>query len=324
MTPEEFSLELGKSYASAAGKESVTTLAKGIQALFPFWGIKKKALDVAIDGIEKSDSSPEEKMFRIMSLRKQHKEWKNQSAILDAAFSVVDSNPELPPPSDIDEEFISRFLDAGKHVSDKDVQIMWGNILAGEFESPGSTPKSVTRVLSEMTKSHAEIFSTLCSMYVYLAPLSPNGDIAGISEVLLVPNQRYFPNNSVDGISFEALNELEFLGLIKFKPEGLGVTLSVNSSGQIYVVYNNSTVRFKNWSESQFPCGTVTLTPAGSCIARFVERKNLADYVPALKNYICSKSKIKLDEISASSLQINEIKDATGKTIYQFNIAGAE
>ena len=55
-------------------------------------------------------------------------------------------------------------MDAGAYVSDENVQIIWGKILAGEFERPGSTPPSMRRILTELTPELARVFEKICGM----------------------------------------------------------------------------------------------------------------------------------------------------------------
>ena len=72
--PDEYALEVAKAAAEAAGKESVNKLSIGIGGLFPFWGLKKKAVDAYINEITTSTLSPEAKMMAIANARKTYKD----------------------------------------------------------------------------------------------------------------------------------------------------------------------------------------------------------------------------------------------------------
>lgn len=69
-TPDEYGLEVAKAAAEAAGKESVNKLSAVIDSIFPFWGLKKKAVDAYIMEIESSNLPPEAKMMAIASAKK--------------------------------------------------------------------------------------------------------------------------------------------------------------------------------------------------------------------------------------------------------------
>ena len=83
MEPENPGLEIAKAMAGEMGKESVNKFANIIRGLFPFWGLKRTAVDTYIREIEKSNMSPEAKMFAIANTKKTYREIKNQSAIID-------------------------------------------------------------------------------------------------------------------------------------------------------------------------------------------------------------------------------------------------
>lgn len=170
MEPENLGLEMSKAFAGEVGKESVNKLASVFHGFFPFWGLKARAIDVYVREIENTSLSPEAKMYAIANAKKTYEEVKNQSAIIDVAYSAVCGEPgdSQNDPMDLDAELILRLTDAGKFVSDEELQLLWGNVLAGEFENPGSTPKNIVRILSELSKEYATILSSLCSLQVVL------------------------------------------------------------------------------------------------------------------------------------------------------------
>ena len=64
-TIEEYGLEIAKATAESVGKESANKLFEIIGGIFPFWGLKKKAVSTYISEIENSNLSPEVKMMAI-------------------------------------------------------------------------------------------------------------------------------------------------------------------------------------------------------------------------------------------------------------------
>lgn len=74
MVTEDCGLEIAKAAAEAAGKESVNKIANIIGGVFPFWGLKKQAVETYIDEIKKSNLSPEMKALSIADVKKNLKQ----------------------------------------------------------------------------------------------------------------------------------------------------------------------------------------------------------------------------------------------------------
>lgn len=142
--------------------------------LFPYAGIKKKAVDMYIEEIENSDLSTEAKMISLLNAKKTLKKIKNQKNIAEIAKENAKEGTDFSEKSGVSEEWFDRFMESASYVSSEEMQLVWGKILANEFEQPGCTPRNMTRILSEFTQDYAKAFRTLCSMRVLL--ISVNGD----------------------------------------------------------------------------------------------------------------------------------------------------
>ena len=105
--------------------------------LFPYAGLTKKAVDMYIDEIEKSDMSPEAKVFSVVNARKTIKKIKNQKCIADIAMNNAKEGTDFSDKSGVSEEWLERFMDSAGFVSAEDIQIIWGKILANELETLG-------------------------------------------------------------------------------------------------------------------------------------------------------------------------------------------
>lgn len=291
MEPENLGLEMSKAFAGEAGKESVNKLASAIHGLFPFWGLKAKAIDVYVREIENSGLSPEAKMFAIANAKKSCREIKNQSAIIDVAYSAVCGEPDNSQndPVDLDDELILRLLDARKFVSDEELQLLWGNVLAGELENPESTPKYIVRILSELSKENAVIFSNLCSLQVSL--FADSGSqlwLLGPSFMILQEDAFYLKQLNINSTK---LRELEHLGLIDYASIGTyNKTIQSSFFPYIHIVCGNKVITTYTKDDS-FNCGTVILTAAGSRIANFVPNQYNSQHMDTIvkklqENYI--------------------------------------
>lgn len=285
MEPENPGLEMVKAFGEGAGKESAGKFAEFIGGLVPFWGTKKKAVDVYVREIEQSNLSPEAKMIAIANVKKTYKELKNQTAIIDAAFATINGkqNPSPGNLQDVDDELVSRLIDAGKFVSDEELQLLWGNVLAGEFEQPGSTPKNAVRILSEISKEHATVFSKLCSMQAeILADSNTSIRYTDLSLMIFLSNRSLQNMN----ITLTSIQELEQLGLINFTDTGYyNIRIPHRIYPYIHIVFGDYVLTAIH-SEDDFPTGQVILTEAGRCLSRFVPVHYNQQHVDGIKSYL--------------------------------------
>ena len=273
-------LEALKSAAEGAGKESVNKITNAIGAFFPFFGLKQEAAKTYVEDIKNSNMSPEAKLLAIANARKTYKEIINQSKIMKIAIESAKDETDFSESSTVDDDWLARFMDSAKFVSNEEMQVVWGRILAGEFESPGSTPPQIIRVLSEITSKYAQIFTSLCN-------LSPTITIEGKSNKinLVIINYKDDFFNSLS-INFDTLFELQNYGLIEFAPSAMFVTQILKEEGQkLHLEYGNKVITFDH-PDTDFPVGHVFLTEVGKCIFDIIEKSIIEGYWERLIDYL--------------------------------------
>lgn len=116
------------------------------------------------------------------------------------------ASEELPPDKDvpnerIDDDWIVRFFSIVRDISNKEMQYIWGKILAGEIKKPSSFSLRTLETLRNISAEEAKLFSKICN-YIILAN----------------NNERYLPLydellNSVD-IKYDDILNLDECGLI--------------------------------------------------------------------------------------------------------------
>ena len=189
MPEETQALELAKEFVGAAGTQTVNKIADFFGMLFPYAGLNKQAVENYVDNIKTSNLSPDAKFLAISGARQHLKSLKNQHSIANIALSTATPGTDFSENSGVDDEWLERFMDSAKFVSDEDAQHIWGSILAGEFEKPGSTPSSVIRILSELRSEYAKIFSNICSLEVTFFYTNQGGSVIKIPKTsLFVPD----------------------------------------------------------------------------------------------------------------------------------------
>ncbi len=185
-----------------------------IDRFFPFCGLTKRALDVYISEIEKSDKPKEYKAWEIMRAKKEFKKLSNIKSIIEVAQEYCTEEDLKKNSYSENEEWFDYFFEKAGNISDESVQQIWGQILANEIKDKGKTPRSVISVLSEIDSQLAKLFMLVCAHRLIFVPLDEHGSALQnlvFKQVIIFNNDEYYRNK---GINLLVLNELEAIGLI--------------------------------------------------------------------------------------------------------------
>lgn len=270
--------------------------------LFPYAGIEKRALEMYVADVEKSDMPAESKLVAVLNAKQTIKKLKNQKGVAEKAVANAKEGTVFDISSGVDQEWFERFMDSAGFVSDEQVQTMWGKILAKEFEAPGSTPLNMIRILSEITPKYAQAFQKICSMKRLMVLLDPNGNVITTRNDIVVPYKGDGAKMREIGLSFDILNEIETLGLIKFDTIGGFVALKIPETG-ILTYTNGITKEILKHNKDEIPIGNVLLTDAGECLKRITQPVYISNYEAIEKDFMIQNGV--------------EYKDSTEYRIYQ-------
>lgn len=253
--------------------------------LFPFVGMKQKAVEMYIEDIEKSDLPAETKVFMVLNTKKTFKKIKNQKAIAEIAIDNAKQGTDFSENSGVSEEWLDCFMDSAGFVSLEEIQWIWGKILANEFEKPGSTPPNMIRILSEITPKLAAAFRYICSMSIWILPLSENGDIQGGFQELFVPYNKNDEKSRESGVGFNILNELETLGVIRFESLAGYISKGISSEKVLICVGDKLDV-IEEYKKGELPIGNVMLTSVGESLKSITDSVEISDYYEMVKKYM--------------------------------------
>lgn len=269
--------------------ENVLNKSIGVMGmLFPFAGLKQKAVEMYVEDIEKSDLPAETKVFMVLNMKKTFKKIKNQKAIAEIAMENAKQGTDFSEDSGVSEEWLDRFMDSAGFVSSEEIQWIWGKILANEFERPGSTPPNMIRILSEITPELASAFRYICSMRIWILPLNENGDIQGEIQELFVPYNKNDEKFRECGVSFNVLNELETLGVIRFESLSGYISTGITNDKVLICVGDKLDV-IEEYRKGKLPIGNVMLTSVGEALKSITDSVEISDYYEMVKIYMSDK-----------------------------------
>lgn len=267
-------IEALKSAAEGVGKESVNKIADAMGAIFPFFGLEKEAVKTYVEDIKNSNMPPEAKLLAIANVKRTYKDLINQSKIMKIAVESAKEGTDFSESSKVDNDWLARFMDSAKFVSNDEMQFVWGRILAGEFESPGSTPPQIIRVLSEITPKYAQIFTSLCNLSPTITK-KIEGKSDKINLIIIDYEDDFLKSLS---LSINTLHELKNYGLIEFHPNTEYSTTILKEEGQkLYLEYGNKFATL-DYPDTDFPIGHVYLTEVGECIFNIIEKSIIEGY----------------------------------------------
>lgn len=274
MSLEGYGLKSLKAIGEGMEKDGGNKLYKAIANICPFWEMKHEAATNFVDEIEKSNLPITTKAFAIANAKKILKYVSRQMSIAQIAQQIAKEGTDFSEDSSVNDEWLERFMDSAKFVSEEEVQILWANILAKEFEEPNSTPPSVIRILSEITPQYAKAFNAICNLAVAISVVDIEGNIYDAEEVVIVPpNCEYLKQY---GINFYVLNELQILGLIQYHALGDFIARFDNTKfTKVNLKYGIQSATVIKYENNKFPVGTVILTSAGEAIGRFSDHASI-------------------------------------------------
>ncbi len=178
-------------------------------------------------------------------------------SVVNRAIPHLNENSD---PRGMDDDWIDNLFNKCRTASNEEIQELWARILAGEANTPNTFSKRTINIVSDLDKSDAELFSTLCRFgwiidgVVVPVVISMKADIY----------QKY-------GINFESLSHLESINLITFSSiSAYQLELFNNNARSISAVltyYNRKLKLSLKHGSNMINTGFVLLTKIGKELA---------------------------------------------------------
>lgn len=226
--------KLVETIANATGLTALGTImnAHGEAKAQAYLAKKKAQTDAEVEILRLQS---EEKVAQYVLARNKQKV-ENVEEIVSKAqqqFTADEQVPEEP----VEKDWMARFLNIAEEISDKDMQDIWGRILAGEIKKPKSFSLRTLEVMRNMSKDEALLLMKASTFQVALDLISTEPFALGLMEQMSLEDigvvcgeelVRTFTIPSSGTISFE-LNRKARINVyapvgVKIKLKGLQLT----------------------------------------------------------------------------------------------------
>lgn len=164
MTENKISLiNLGK--LSKPISKLIEAVSQGIGTLYEPTKIRRKAKAQADASLIKVESDIRKKdLLRRAANRLAFQEISRQENIESIIKIAANSLPATVSEDHVDKDWISRFFDECKDVSNEELQKIWGRLLAGEVALPDSCSRKTLAILKELSPWDCKLFTRLCHL----------------------------------------------------------------------------------------------------------------------------------------------------------------
>lgn len=156
----------------------IETISNGVGTVYKPYAIKREAkakafsiketsrakTEAEIESMELMDEyqSRMEERLNAQKIRRQT----NFDNTVRVAAETLSTETEVSK-TEVHPDWTTRLINIVEDISDKEMQVLWGKILAGEVKQPGSYSLRTLEVLRNITKREAELFSVIANLSLY-------------------------------------------------------------------------------------------------------------------------------------------------------------
>jgi hypothetical protein len=134
------------------------------------------------------------------------RELRRQENIEKITRKAVDALPAAVSKEPVDQDWISRFFENCQDIGNEEMQSLWAKLLAGEVAKPGTFSLRTLRVIRDLARDDALLFTNFCR-FVWVIPG------VGLSPIVHDLENTCFAEA---GLPFTSFLHLASLGLIEF------------------------------------------------------------------------------------------------------------
>ncbi|MDD3094568.1 MAG: DUF2806 domain-containing protein [Clostridia bacterium] len=202
---------------------------------------------------------------------KEQKRQNNIESITQKAAENLESETTVSD-EPVDEDWTTRFFNYAEDISNDEMQILWGRILAGEIKKPKSYSLRTLDILRNLSKDEAQVFMKFASLSI---------KSGGVSFILNFKNEKVLEEKYK--LNFNDRLLLEELGFITANDLQFKIGKTDNASRQVVFIIGNICViqnKLENKSEQQLQ--VLVFTKIGQELLSLVNVRPELDYIQLL------------------------------------------
>lgn len=177
----------------------------------------------------------------------------------------------------ISKDWIYKFFKLAEQVSEEEMQIIWGKILAGEVKKPNSFSIRTLEILSSLTQNDALIFSKLANFAI-------SDNIYPIAYIFHKKHMDEFNKNEL-GLIYSDIMIMEDIGLISTSKSFISYKYQEYKRTEIIVGNNRLEIEIREQAKEQrFPAKGFTRT--GTELLRLIDKTASNEYIENIISYV--------------------------------------
>lgn len=248
--------------------ELIKVVGKGIGTLYEPRHITKKAEAEAkaLEITERSKTNAEierrerlsETDIRIQNrlMAQERMRQKNIDDVVDIAAYQLKDERDVPKDK-VSVDWATRFFNTVQDISENEMKLIWGKLLAGEVKSPGSYSLRTLELLKNLSSDEARLFSEVSNLA-----------LRRVNEVLIIRRDNI---NEEYGFTFDNILALTDAGLIKPILNTAMVLDSTTEEGDFILEFGKYVVKAVIKDKITIP--SYIYTNAGAQIFKFIENQ---------------------------------------------------
>lgn len=278
----------------------IEAISKGIGTIYRPRAIRKeadaKAYEIEIISRAKNKANAEGKLLEVDNLstiedRLINRELKKQKNIDNVAEAAAEEFNDNEPISDegVNEDWSTRFFNIVEDISDDDLHLLWGKILAGEVKKPKSYSLRTLEFLKNLSKDEAMNFMKVAELAIFAAG-------------------KYMVYNPDNGKTLEEKFNISFTNILELKELGLlnadsNLNLefkAVEKDSSTSVRYKNKGIVFERKKESgSLNLNSIIFTSIGMQLLSLVNTQVNQEYIKLIRDKVETDNiKVKLGNIT--------------------------
>jgi uncharacterized repeat protein (TIGR03899 family) len=223
---------------------------------------------------------------------KEKKRQRNIENITQKAFEDIGKESTVSD-EPVDEDWTTRFFDYAEDISNKEMQELWGKILAGEVKKPKTYSLRTLETLRNLSKEEAEVFQKFASLAIHCS---------GVSFILNFNNEKLLQEKYK--LKFNERLLLQELGIIASNDLGFQVYATEDKPQKtVFEIGEMVLIQDKEKNKPQQEFSVLVFTKIGK------ELLNLISYTPNLDYIQLPASKLKKQNGPIKYAKIKERKE---------------